>query len=101
MPAERLETVIPYVHYYYIDVKDLSPDIYQRYTGGTPALVQQNLHLLASRHLQEHVTIRLPLIANYNTAADRQRSQQQLEALGYTRFDCFEYYVDKRASLLR
>ena len=101
VPAKRLETVIPYVHYYYIDVKDLSPDIYHRYTGGTPALVQQNLHLLASRHLQEHVTIRLPLIANYNTAADRQRSQQLLEALGYTRFDCFEYYVDKRASLLR
>lgn len=101
VPAERLEAVIPHVHYYYIDVKDLNPDIYHRYTGGTPALVQQNLHLLASRHLQEHVTIRLPLIANYNTAADRQRSQQLLEALGYTRFDCFEYYVDKRASLLR
>ena len=101
VPAKRLEAVIPHVHYYYIDVKDLNPDIYHRYTGGTPALVQQNLHLLASRHLQEHVTIRLPLIANYNTAADRQRSQQLLEALGYTRFDCFEYYVDKRASLLR
>ena len=38
---------------------------------------------MADRKLQEHVTIRLPLITNYNTDADRQRSQQQLEAMGF------------------
>ncbi|MBR3471381.1 MAG: radical SAM protein, partial [Prevotella sp.] len=76
--SERLEAVIPYVHHYYIDVKDMNPDIYHRYTGGTPALVQQNLRLLADRHLQERITLRLPLIKDYNNDGDRQSSRHQL-----------------------
>lgn len=93
---QQLETVIPCVHHYYIDVKDLQSDIYHRYTTGDIAPLLHNLSLLADRNLQEHVTIRLPLIANYNTDADRQRSQQQLEAMGYTHFDCFDYVVSKK-----
>lgn len=91
VPSERLEAVIPYVHHYYIDVKDMNPDIYHRYTGGTPTLVQQNLQLLADRHLQERVVVRLPLIKDYNNDGDRQSSRHQLEVMGYTRFDLFEY----------
>ena len=92
----RLEAVIPYVHHYYIDVKDMQPDIYRSYTGGDIAPLLGNLHFLADHHLQEHVTIRLPHIADYNTNADRQRSQQQLEAMGFTDFDRFDYIVSKK-----
>lgn len=88
-----LEAVIPYVHYYYIDVKDLNPDIYLRYTGSDPKLLMANLQLLAHHHLQERVTIRLPLIANFNTDDDRQRSRRQIETMGFSRFDLFEYKV--------
>ncbi len=88
---EQLEAVIPYVHHYYIDVKDLRPDIYHRYTGGDIAPLQQNLRLLADCHLQERVTIRLPRIPDYNTADDCQQSQRQLEALGFASFDLFDY----------
>ena len=91
VPTERLEAVIPYVHHYYIDVKDMNPDIYHRYTGCTPTLVQQNLQLLADRHLQERVVIRLPLIKGYNNDGDRQSSRHQLEVMGYSHFDLFEY----------
>ena len=98
VPTDRLEAVIPYVHYYYIDVKDMNPDIYHRYTDGTPALVQHNLQHLADLHLQERITIRLPLIPDFNADDDRQRSRQQLEALGYRSFDMFNYYVDMRVT---
>ena len=94
VPTERLATVIPYIHEYYIDVKDMNPDIYRRYTGGSPALVQQNLRLLAERQ-QEHVVIRLPLIKDYNTDGDRQSSRHQLENMGFTRFDLFDYVTDR------
>ena len=94
VPTERLAMVIPYIHEYYIDVKDMNPDIYHRYTGGSPALVQQNLRLLAERQ-QEHVVIRLPLIAAYNHDGDRQSSRHQLENMGFTRFDLFDYVTDR------
>ena len=95
VPTERLEAVIPYINEYYIDVKDINSDIYQRYTGGSTALVQQNLRLLADRHLQERVVLRLPLIKDYNTDGDRQSSRHQLEVMGYTRFDLFDYVVNR------
>jgi len=93
VPTEQLEAVIPYVHHYYIDVKDMNPDIYHRYTGGSPALMQHNLQLLADRHLQERVVIRLPLIKDFNNDDNRHHSRQQLETLGYSLFDLFDYYV--------
>ena len=39
------------------------------------------------------VIIRLPLIPEYNTDEDRQMSQQQLEKMGFTNFDKFNYIV--------
>lgn len=93
VPAKRLQAVIPYVHHYYIDVKDMNPDIYHRYTNDTSALLLQNLHHLAHRHLQERITLRLPLIPHYNTDEDRQGSHRQLEAMGYKLFDFFSYLL--------
>ena len=95
VPTERLEAVIPYINEYYIDVKDMNPDIYYRYTGGSTTLMQQNLRLLADRHLQERIVLRLPLIKDYNTDGDRQSSRHQLEVMGYTRFDLFDYVVNR------
>ena len=95
VPTERLEAVIPYINEYYIDVKDMNPDIYHRYTGGSTALMQQNLRLLANSHLQERIVLRLPLIKDYNTDGDRQSSRHQLEVMGYTRFDLFDYVVNR------
>ena len=89
----QLEALIPYIHYYMIDAKDLNPDIYRHYTVGDLALLMTNLQLLADRHLQERVTIRLPLIDGYNTDADRQRSRRQLEEMGYGHFDLFDYKI--------
>ena len=88
-----LEAVAPYIDYYYIDVKDMNPDIYRRYTGRSNRRVVSNLRWLASNVDVGKVTIRLPHIPDYNTAQDVERSQRQLEAMGFRVFDRFEYIM--------
>ena len=88
-----LEAVAPYIDYYYIDVKDMNPDIYRRYTGRSNRRVVSNLRWLASNVDADKVTIRLPHIPDYNTAQDIERSQQQLEAMGFKDFDRFDYIL--------
>lgn len=86
-----LETVAPYIDHYYIDVKDMNPEIYRRYTSIDNARVLENLRWLADHVDLERVTIRLPHIPDFNTQADIDKSRQQLEAMGFRNFDCFEY----------
>ena len=75
---QRLEAVIPYIDHFYIDVKDM------------------NLRWLASNVDTEKVIIRLPHIPNYNTEQDIERSQEQLEAMGFKVFDHFEYIMQNK-----
>lgn len=93
VPLHHLQQVVPFVTHYYVDIKDLSPDVYRSYCESDNARVFENLRYLVSLQLQSKVTIRLPLIPDYNTVADRQRSRQQLEEMGFTLFDEFEYIV--------
>ena len=88
-----LEAVAPYIDYYYIDVKDMNPGIYRRYTGRSNRRVVSNLRWLASNVDVGKVTIRLPHIPDYNTAQDVERSQKQLEAMGFRVFDRFWYIM--------
>ena len=52
-----------------------------------------NLLLLKKLELQDRCTLRLPLIPDYNDEALRAESQRQLEEMGFTQFDLFEYIV--------
>lgn len=76
-------------------VKDMNPDIYRSYTGQSNALVLDNLRLIAEAGRQSDCIVRIPLIPNYNTDADREASRKALEALGLTRFDLFTYQIRK------
>ena len=96
MPLSRLQQVVPYVDHYYVDVKDLSPDIYRSYCQADNAQVAANLGYLAAQGLQSKVTIRLPLIPGYNTDDDRQHSRQQLSQMGFSDFDEFVYLTKKK-----
>ena len=95
VPLSRLQQVVTYVDHYYVDVKDLSPDIYRSYCQADNAQVITNLGYLTGQGLQPKVTIRLPLIPGYNTDDDRQRSRRQLEEMGFTDFDEFIYQMQK------
>ena len=97
VPFSRLQQVIPFVDHYYVDVKDLSPAIYRSYCQADNAQVVSNLDYLAAQGLQSKVTIRLPLIPDYNEESDRLRSRLQLEEMGFRDFDEFTYQLPKTA----
>jgi pyruvate formate lyase activating enzyme len=91
VPLQRVEAVAPFVSQWIIDIKDMNPDIYQSYTGIGNLRVRENLLWLAAHVDKERILTRLPLIPRYNTPTDVAYSRRQLEALGFTHFDEFEY----------
>jgi len=88
--AESLQTVLPFVDELFLDIKDMNPDIYQQYTTASNQRTLHNLTVFANELIPKTI-IRLPHIPNYNKPEDVVRSRQQLEAMGYRRFDEFDY----------
>ena len=95
VPTANIKVLLPVVNTLIIDIKDMNSDIYRNYTGQSNDLVFDNLRLIAESRRQSDCIIRLPLIPNYNTDADRNASRKALEALGFTRFDLFTCQVRK------
>lgn len=91
VPLQAVEAVAPFIDHYYIDVKDMNPDIYCRYTSRDNRHVLENLSWLASHDYCQKVTIRLPHIPDYNTGEDREKSREVLLAMGFQDFDYFDY----------
>lgn len=95
IPTANIEGLLPVVNTMIIDIKDMNPDIYRKYTGGANDLVLNNLRLIAEAGRQSDSIIRIPLIPGYNTDTDREASRKALEALGFNRFDLFTYQIRK------
>ena len=91
VPEDNVKELIPVIDHWIIDIKDMDGDVYRRYTGRDNALVRSNLKLLADAGLADRCTIRVPHIPDYNCDADRDRSIKELEAMGFSVFDRFEY----------
>lgn len=90
---ENVKAIASLVQMWYVDIKDMNPNIYKAYGCKENKQVVSNLQWLAANGYADKVIIRLPLIPEYNTDEDRQRSQQQLEEMGFTNFDKFNYIV--------
>lgn len=95
MPSTSIEALLPVVNTLIIDIKDMNPDIYRSYTGLSNDLVLDNLRLIADAGRQHDCIVRIPLIPDYNTDSDREKSRKALEALGFSRFDLFTYQIRK------
>ena len=93
VPFENVKAIASLVQMWYVDLKDMNPDIYKAYGCKENKQVVRNLQWLAANGYADKVIVRLPLIPDYNTDEDRQRSQQQLEEMGFTNFDKFNYIV--------
>ena len=93
VPLENVKAIASLVQMWYVDIKDMNPDIYKAYGCKENKQVVSNLQWLAANGYADKVIIRLPLIPEYNTDEDRQQSQQQLEEMGFTNFDKFNYIV--------
>ena len=93
VPLEKVKAIASLVQMWYVDIKDMNPDIYKAYGCKENKQVVSNLQWVAANGYADKVIIRLPLIPEYNTDEDRQQSQQQLEKMGFTNFDKFNYIV--------
>ena len=76
-----------------VDIKDSNPDIYKRYTGRSNRQSLGNLRWLLKKKGADHIMVRVPLIPDYNSDADRDRTVAILKDMGVTRIDRFEYIV--------
>jgi pyruvate formate lyase activating enzyme len=88
---ESLEVLLPYVDEYIVDVKDMDPLIYQKYTSRSNKYVKNNLRWLISHGKKDNIFVRVPLIQGYNDANAQDSSIEELSSMGLTRFDRFEY----------
>ena len=80
------------VDYLVIDIKDINPEIYKKYTEKDNHLVLDNLELLRT-YKNVDIKIRLPYISNYNTEEDILKSKEYLKNIGYSekQFNIFTY----------
>ncbi len=76
-----------------IDCKDTDPEIYKSYTGKDNGRMLENLKLLVDTVGADKITVRLPLIPEYNCDSDRDRSEALLRKIGITKFDRFQYKI--------
>lgn len=95
VPEYHIEHLLPVTDRFIIDIKDMNPEIYRRYTERENDNVLRNLRLLLEHGRGEDIIIRIPLIPGYNTEEDRERSVEQLKSWGLSHFDLFDYTTSK------
>lgn len=89
---EQLQLALSSVDEFIVDIKDLNPEIYGRYTGGDPTLMLENLRCLLQSPGKK-IRIRVPLIPDYNTPEDCDHSEAFLRSLGATDIERFSYVI--------
>ena len=91
----NLETVYMYIDKWFIDIKDMNPVIYKKYTGIDNNKVKSNLQWIIEHGVRkEDVVIRVPLISGYNTEQDIKNSINELRSMGFSQFDIFRYKIN-------
>lgn len=84
------------IDHFFVDCKDTDPVIYRRYTGQDNSLMLGNLERLLALVGPDRITVRIPLIPDFNTEDDQQRSRQKLEEMGIRNFDLFTYKTNRQ-----
>lgn len=93
VPRESVVAASECVDEFFVDIKDTNPDIYKSYTGKDNGVALENLSLLLSLVPNDRITVRVPLIKDFNTESDREKSVELLKSMGVTKFDLFEYTI--------
>ena len=94
IPWENVSKAAEVIDHFYIDCKDTNPDIYRRYTSHDNARMLSNLRRLLEIAGPERITVRIPLIPEFNTKEDQIRGQKLLQSMGVVNFDLFTYRTD-------
>ena len=94
IPLKNLTRLLDYNVRFIVDVKDMNPSIYKDYTSCNNDLVATNLAWMADNGLTDKVSVRLPLIPNYNTVESQRQSSEKLEAMGFNDIEEFTYITN-------
>lgn len=100
VPLYDIEQVAPFVDTFIVDIKDLNPEIYSRYTQGSVNIVYANLDYLKDVAIRDYdcsVIVRIPTIPRFNTQEDIDKTVKIMEERyeGLFSLNFFEYYKDK------
>ena len=93
IPEHHILKAAACIDHFMIDIKDTNPEIYKAYTGRDNQRVLDNLAHLLALVGPDRITVRVPLIPEYNTEADTDRSVALLSEMGLTDFDRFAYKI--------
>lgn len=93
VPEENLITAMEAIDNYIIDIKDLNPEIYERYTGVSMERVLKNLTLLSQNVNPDNIVVRVPYIPQFNTEEAVASSVKILKNMGFTNLDLFTYII--------
>lgn len=96
VPADNIRRLSSVINQFIIDIKDTNDEIYQRYTGLSNRRMLDNLQELLKEGRGDDLVVRLPLIKDFNTQEDIERSAEKLRAMGVEHFDFFTYRTDIR-----
>ena len=94
VPQEHLELLMPYIDEYIVDIKDMTPEIYKKYTGLSNEQVKTNLRWLIESGKEKQILCRIPLIPGFNDEQSQEQSMEELSNMGFERFERFTYKTD-------
>ena len=96
---EHLDDVLTFATKFIVDIKDMNPEIYEKYTGKDNKQVLENIEYLCTKGFQDKITVRIPLIPGFNTDEDRELSEKKIKSYGITDIDKFQYIYRNNKSV--
>lgn len=91
VPQQAVTAATRVVDYFIVDIKESNPDIYHAYTGGDSQRAWDNLKHLLALTGPERVTVRVPLIPEFNSEEDCAKTVARLHEMGVMQIDRFTY----------
>lgn len=95
VPREHIERLLPVVDSWIVDIKDWNDAIYMAYTGKSNAQAIDNLSFLLAGKGADWITVRAPLIEDYNTKEDTAKTVAELQRMGVSNVEEFTYRTDE------
>lgn len=93
--AQTIKALSTFIDEWIVDVKDMNNSIYENYTK-VPSIITEQLQNLKKLVPLDRITIKVPLIPNFNTKADVDSSIGVLKKMGFENIVQITY-IDRKS----
>ena len=90
---KKLSAATECIDTFIVDIKEMNPVIYRRYTGFDNSIVIENLRILVNTVGSERIIVRIPQIPGFNSKKDTENSAEALKKLGIEKTNFFTYKI--------